>query len=62
MAKIRITSDGTVCGTKVYSDGVDISNTVSSVTWTMDATNRGPHVTITTIPVVEVELDGEIDE
>lgn len=61
MAKFKIVSDGTVVGTRVWADGVDISETISSITWKMDATNRGPHVTIETTPRVDLDVEAEVN-
>jgi hypothetical protein len=60
VSRYKITSDGTVIGTKVYKDGEDISSSVQAVTWSMDAAGpkRGPHVVLTIVPN---KLDLDVD-
>lgn len=62
MSRVKIVSDGTVVGTKVYKDGEDISRSVQAVSWSMDAAGpqRGPHVVVTLVPT-QLEVDVEAD-
>lgn len=61
MPRIKIVSNGHKANTKVYADGEDITGTVSKIVWEMSAQDGVAHITIETTPLIDAELEGEID-
>ncbi|CAK0755088.1 hypothetical protein CCP3SC15_2010010 [Gammaproteobacteria bacterium] len=59
--KVRIVSDGTRQGTKVFDeDGIPIKG-IQTVTWSLDARGEGVGKAVLTFPISSIEATGNLD-
>lgn len=61
MAAIRIVSDGTARGTKVYDGDEDITNSVRSIKWEIGVDQPLAQISVEMLPLIDVDLMGMID-
>jgi len=61
MTPVRIKSDGTICGTKIFVAGVELKN-VKSLRLEGDAEGDTLHLTLFLFPgATDIEVDGQVD-
>ena len=58
-SKVRIVSDGTPAGTKVFAGDAEVAN-ISKIEWKLDA-NDGFAKAIVTIDLVEIDVVVEVE-
>lgn len=63
MSKVRIVSDGTAVGTRLFDpDGKDITKYCTSIEWRIDAGGHRMATATVTFARVEIEAEGTVKE